>query len=530
MNKITHVYLKSEAWARATLGRSQERIGTDAPADVLDDIAWETVTEDPPGVVVVSCPYPEVQPRFEEVMQKRRYAPDRLKFLHNTPITKEINVPARVAHQTALVCAGTGNKNVIDVEAAPAHTEQLTLERRLHLGTQRNMIAVKAHLVEANASMLVIVDPNEEEADLKWLPQLRKELPHLNVVIFYRYCDRWGVVYEGGEVDPDDAWDTKSEVEQEDDLPWVIKHLAHKGESTWFGALPKVGKTWVLLCIVKALLTGWSLFGDERFEVDKAKRVIYLCPEAGRGSIKKRLKLLGLIEHLYDPITNPDGGLYLQTLSKKKIALTDPLLLALAKGADVFIDTAVRYLEGSENDVEHVKVLTENVLNLLSIGARSVWVAHHSAKGFENANTMTLGNMFRGSGEFGAAGTNFYGLCTEDAPTTTIRFHCICGRDLDELIPDMILQGRPHLATIGNFKVVDDNAEPFAGVGKKPGRPADPAKAQLTLDIAKLRDIDGKTFKEIASVVEVPESTVRRYYKESQEFDSEQKEKNSETE
>ena len=186
--------------------------------------------------------------------------------------------------------------------------------------------------------------------------------------------------------------------------------------------------------------------------------------------------MLGLIEHLYDPITNPDGVLYLQTLSKGcKIALTDPVLLELAKGADIFIDTAVRYLEGDENAVKDVRVLTENILNLLAVGARSVWVAHHAPKGFENASNMSLQNMFRGSGEFGAALTNAYGICTEEEATTKLRFHSIVGRDLDELIPDMILQGRPYLFETGNFKVVETNAAPFKS---KAGAPGDSLKQQ----------------------------------------------------
>ncbi len=488
--KITHVHLKCLAY-------EQQRVGKDTPADVMAAIRWETIKEDPPGKVLVLCPYREVQERFEDVLLKDRVDVSRVKFLHGSPIEKEVSVAGKPERTLKLVTAkrradsGDAKETVIEVveEETPTHKEKITIESRFHIGDGPGMRAVKRIIDKENATLLVIVDPNEHEGDLKYLPQLLKACHYLDVVIYHRYANKWGVVYEGGDADPDDAWDTKSEVENEDDLPWVIKHIAHRGESTWFGALPKVGKTWVLLCIVLALLTGLPLFGDERFKVAKAKRVIYLCPEAGRGSIKKRLKLLGLVDHLYDPITNPDGALYLQTLSKKKIALTDPLLLGLASDADIFIDTAVRYLEGSENDVEHVKVLTENVLNLLSVGARSVWVAHHSAKGFENANTMTLGNMFRGSGEFGAAGTNFYGLCTEDAPTTTIRLHCICGRDLDELIPDMILQGRPHLSETGNFRVVDDNAEPFTGGGvNKPGPKEDPRKEEK---IRYAKSVDG---------------------------------------
>ena len=35
--------------------------------------------------------------------------------------------------------------------------------------------------------------------------------------------------------------------DKEVDLPWVIEGIAHAGESTWFGALPKQMKTWVKL-------------------------------------------------------------------------------------------------------------------------------------------------------------------------------------------------------------------------------------------------------------------------------------------
>ena len=320
--------------------------------------------------------------------------------------------------------------------------------------------------------------------------------------------------------DPAEVWDTRTDVENEKDLPFVIKGIAHEGESTWIGALPKVGKTWVLLCIALALLTGLPLFGDDRLTVpNKAKRCIYLCPEAGRGSIKKRLKMLGLIEHLYDPITNPDGRLYLQTLSKgRKISLTDPVLLELVVGADIFVDTAVRYLEGDENAVKDVRVLTENILNLLAVGARSVWVAHHAPKGFENASSMTLQNMFRGSGEFGAALTNAYGLCTEDEATTKIRLHCICGRDLDEPIPDMILQGRPHLYETGNFKVVDADAAP-----RKAGSPGDDKKKEkvqfaLTLDGSYQQKADAINER---FGTRHDRSTVRKWLKEPQPFDAE---------
>jgi hypothetical protein len=511
MSTIKHVYMKlTDVASQSAFDRPQERVGTATERDVMAAIRYETLTEDPPGSVVVLCPYKEVQERFEEALVKGCVDLDRVNYLHTTTIEKAITVPAVPAHRIELRDFETRGKVYqvqTEVACEPAHKTTEEFERRLHLGTRRNMLGVKKHLKDA--SLLVIVQPNENEGDLKCLPQLLKECPELDVVIYHRFCDKWGVLVEGDDADPASVWDTQSEVENEQDLPWVIQGFMHEGESTWLGGLPKVGKTWVMLCILLSLLTGLPLFGDERLTVPrKATRCIYLCPEAGRGSIKKRLKMLKLIEHLYDPITNPDGRLYLQTLSKgTKIALTDPKLLELVKGADIFIDTAVRYLEGDENAVKDVRVLTENILNLLAVGARSVLVAHHAPKGFENASSMSLQNMFRGSGEFGAALTNAYGVCTEDQATTKIRFHCITGRDLDEFVPDMILQGRPYLFDTGNFRVVETNAEPFNGKG---GRKPNPEKDAIGYKITQLKS-EGKTLPQIAEQLKLSLSTVKRF-------------------
>jgi hypothetical protein len=224
--------------------------------------------------------------------------------------------------------------------------------------------------------------------------------------------------------------------------------------------------------------------------------------------------MLGLTPYLYDPATNPDGKLYVRSLSMgQKIALDNPELLELVKDADVFIDTAVRYLEGDENAVQDVKVLTEDILNLIPI-ARSVWVAHHATTKGEQA-TPTLGNMLRGSSEFAAALTNAYGLVQEDKTTNAVRLTCIDGRDLDDLIPDMILQGRPWLYDTGNFKVLDANATP-----RTAGKKADEDK-QLKIEFA--RSVSGSLQEKADAVNEKfgsthSKSTISRWLEEP-EFD-----------
>jgi hypothetical protein len=284
-------------------------------------------------------------------------------------------------------------------------------------------------------------------------------------------------------------WDTQSDLMNDKQLQPVIEHVANIGENTWIFGPPKQGKTWIMLCIVKALLTGEPLFNVPSLRVThSSKRVIYLCPEASRTSLRKRFKMLGLIEYLYDPVTNPEGCLYLRTLSKgPKLNLNDAKLLELAKDADIFIDTAIRYVEGEENNATDVKVMTEQVLNLIAMGARSMWVAHHSGKSFATATDITLENCARGSTEFAASLTNAVGIVQLDKDKNLIHFHFIDGRDMDEPAPDMHLQGRPYLSQMGNFQVTE-NVERFKGRNPVKGRPADPDR-QAKIDFAK--SIDG---------------------------------------
>ena len=102
------------------------------------------------------------------------------------------------------------------------------------------------------------------------------------------------------------------------------------------GALPKHGKSYLFLSIMKALLSGEPWLGH--FEVSKAQRVVYLVPEVGLRGVMKRLRKLGMVDHLYDPATNPEGRFYIQTLSsKEKLKLDEAALLLAVQGADVFV-------------------------------------------------------------------------------------------------------------------------------------------------------------------------------------------------
>jgi hypothetical protein len=505
---ITHVYPKLPValGERDEVGNFipdhvQEPISDEREGDVWDELRELTFDEEVRGKVCValhaSFNHAAYEGDFTKQFEKEDVVINRLAFYPLREVEHRIRkraTPSRTYHWED----ASGASETYVVPAQQARDDKETRTVPFHLGSRVDAQFVVKQFKDHEICALVLWHPDDSR-HLTYLPMVRSKCSDLPIYIFhcdYR-TDKYGVEREGGTAGS--LWDTQSVFDKEVDLPWVIEGIAHAGESTWFGALPKQMKTWVMLCVAKALLTGEPLFGDERFKVpNKSSKVIYLIPEASRASVKKRLKLLGLMDFLYDPITNPEGVLFVRTLSAgEKIKLDDPRLLEMVNGSDVFLDTAIRWLEGEENKSSDVAVLSENIFNLIAAGARSVWCAHHAPKGFADASTMTLENMFRGSGEYGAALSNAYGLCQTDEKTSTLHFHAIVGRDLDELIPDMILQGRPYLSTIGNFKIVDNNAEPFSGRSNSKSGPKDPERKEK-IEFAK--SLDG-SLQDIADAV-----------------------------
>src|SRR2546428_7175149 len=141
-----------------------------------------------------------------------------------------------------------------------------------------------------------------------------------------------------------------------------------------YGGLPGHGKTLLGLSTARALLTGNPLFGYDYFKVARAKRVLYLCPEVGRGPLSHRIKLFRLLPFVQS------GDLCIRSLSAPDVPLMDKRILKAAEGADVFLDTAVRFMEGEENSSTEQRVFAKNLFTLLSAGARTVVGLHHSPK------------------------------------------------------------------------------------------------------------------------------------------------------
>jgi len=286
------------------------------------------------------------------------------------------------------------------------------------------------------------------------------------------------------------------------DLPlrYIIEGIAQEQELTVFGGLSGHGKTFIMLAIVRSLLDGSKLFG--RFAVlHRAERIIYLIPEVSRRSFYKRLRLFRLIPYI------KGRRLLVRTLSKgETIPLTDDRLLRAAVGADVFLDTAVRFMEGDElSATDNKRGLAASIFKLLQAGARSVWGVHHSPKSFRGQSAMTLENVLRGSGDIGAMASNVYGVHQVDEATNRIHIECVKGRDLDEWTKPFQIEGRPWIDREGQFRMVKPPGQcgKFGQErpGQKAGRKSTPLKDRIMqLLILPMRN-EGKSSAEILSAI-----------------------------
>jgi hypothetical protein len=283
---------------------------------------------------------------------------------------------------------------------------------------------------------------------------------------------------------------------------FAIEGFLQEEGITLIGGLAGHGKTLCMLAMARALLEGGQLF--HRFAVNKtSERVIYLIPEAGLGPFSARLKTFQLIEHVREE------RLFCRTLSAKgQLSLTDPRLLEAVKGADVFLDTAIRFMVGDENSAAEQKLFADNLFGLQRAGARTITGAHHSPKSFGKESFMTLENVLRGSGDIGAMLATCWGLSQIDGQSTRIFVQNVKARDFLPCEP-FIIQGRPSIDQTGYFELTDPPG--FAGTlgDNKPqaGRPSTPQKDEKVRQAQEMH-ASGKSYKEIAQALDVPKSTV----------------------
>jgi hypothetical protein len=300
---------------------------------------------------------------------------------------------------------------------------------------------------------------------------------------------------------------TVEEIENAPPLTFAIHGFLQEAGITLLGGLAGHGKTLAMLSMVKALLEESHLFGDERFPVTRrAQRVIYLIPESSIGPFWSRIKLFRL-----EKFVREDRFLIRTLSSRQQVELTDPRMLAAVEGADVFLDSVVRFTTGSENDAENIRIFSDVMFRLLHAGAKTITGCHHSPKSFETAQSMTLENILRGSGDLGAMICTCWGVRQIDGTRNRIYIENCKPRDFQPC-PPFIIEGRPHLDEAGEFRMhtKPGEAQPLSDyLQNKGGRPVAPDRAEQGALAASLR-AQGLSTREIASRMKVSKDTVRR--------------------
>jgi AAA domain len=186
---------------------------------------------------------------------------------------------------------------------------------------------------------------------------------------------------------------SRHEAENAPPVTFLINGFLQREGVTAIAAPVRERKSLIALNVCHALLTGEKLF-DYFDVVKKPGRVIYLCPEVSLGPFTDRLRKIRLLDYV-------GKRLFYRTLSADgHLKLDDNEFRACVSGSVVFLDTAIRFLDGDENSSKDVRKFADGIFQLLKWGAESVVLIHHSPKGA--GDMMTLENAMRGSGDMGA--------------------------------------------------------------------------------------------------------------------------------
>ena len=347
---------------------------------------------------------------------------------------------------------------------------------------QRTRMLARERRIRRLGEELTIADAADHE---RIIGQLQEEQSSTTT-------DKWRTIFH--------SW---QEFESAPRLGFAIENFLQEGGTTFIAGLPGHSKTLVMLAMARALLDCKPLFGY--FPVPRpSARVVYLIPECSIAPFSARIKLF----HLEEYVRNDQ--LLIRTLSSKQnVSLTDSRLLKAVSGADVFLDTAVRFMEGAENDVESARKFANTLFGLLSAGARTITGAHHAPKAFSNQDFMSLENVLRGSGDLGAAICTAWGLRQLDSSKNRIFVQNVKPRDFEPCEP-FIIEGRPHLDQTGRFAMI--NTPGLAGelqshLGAKPGRSTITGREDKQRAAVAMR-ANGKSLREIGRSLGMAKSTV----------------------
>ena len=263
-------------------------------------------------------------------------------------------------------------------------------------GKLRNLGAseavIRAYLDDLNEDPAVMADPkSNEDLDRIARSAARYDVPPLPIQVTVgrsatpkKAATDWRTHYH-----------TREEAENTPKPEFLIEGFLQRQSIVGIAGFVAHKKSFIALNMSHSLCSGEPLFGKFRV-VRKAKRVLYLCPEMGLTGFTDRVKKIGLMPYVgdtffYATMSLKDGVVRLPDLTPEEIS-----------EAVIFLDTAIRFVEGNENSSEDMKGLASDAFALIRNGAECVIFLCHSNKSMTSSGELTLENAMRGSGELSA--------------------------------------------------------------------------------------------------------------------------------
>jgi hypothetical protein len=214
---------------------------------------------------------------------------------HVDPIVRKITVQAREAYRGGLEDIGTGEVAWLDVPAQSAGLVTKTINKRIHLGSRRNLqilitainerATVKSILKSFSdeetggcpINAVLIMEPNLDEGDLNYLPEFRAACPGVDVYIFHRWDEaKYGVEVTGDVDNWENEFPSLSECEFEPPQV-IVDDLLIKGNIHVAAGRFEAFKTMALIELVSAILDQRPAF--DHFTVHQRYPVLFLCAD-----------------------------------------------------------------------------------------------------------------------------------------------------------------------------------------------------------------------------------------------------------
>src|SRR5579859_7886919 len=361
--------------------------------EVFDDIRQATFD----GVVVVPETHQYAIEEFHELLDEGRYIKDNVRFLLFPPLKQQVHVPACGPREWKLVRASDGK--VVGQEAAsaqPATTKEIERKRYADFSTKQHARYIASQLPQST-KIVVIWEPCVEAGDLDCL----SELKDVQVVIYHRLSEKYGVVIEGeGAGDWRASCYTITELPEEKTVDF-IEHLLPEKAYTKIPAPSYTGKTHIAVEMGLSLATGTNFLGHFKGP-SKPVPVTYHVPEMNSALFKEFMHRLNAKERLQ----GKEDMFLMRPLEVDLWQLDSPKMVESSQGRYVFLDTFGYFNDGDDTSNYNDAIeFAKKINNLIRQGCLGVCGLYHppkyAKKAKETGNVMTLENQILGSAGYG---------------------------------------------------------------------------------------------------------------------------------